>query len=501
VTSRIAPSRPFHLAAATLLLAGCASTPVTVATTLPATPPTTVVEQPAAMQQPPALGPVPELKLPPVVTRTLANGMTLMVVEHKELPIADFVLLVRSGFEADPADRTGLAGLTAAMLDEGAGRRNALDIADQQAFLGVSIGTGATWDYSSVSLHTPTAQLDSSLALFADIALRPTFPETDFERVRRERLTALLQYKDRAPQIADVVYANTLYGSDHPYGRSTFGTEASVRGMTRAEMQRFYQAHYRPNNATLVVVGDVNPADIEQRINRLFGAWQRAEVREPAFASTQGPAATTVYLVDKPGAAQSSVRIGSIGVARSTEDFFPLMVMNTILGGSFSSRLMQNLRETHGYTYGASSGFSMRQHAGPFTARGEIVAAKTDSALIEFMKELRGIHAAIPEEELSRAKQYVQLQMPAQFETTGGIASQLIPIAVYGLPVDYYNSYVRRIGEVTQADVNRVARKYLDPSRMAVVVVGDRQQIEPAIRALNLGPVTIRGIWGETVTP
>jgi zinc protease len=200
--SRIAPSRPFHLAAATLLLAGCASTPVTVATTLPATPPTTVVEQPAAMQQPPALGPVPELKLPPVVTRTLANGMTLMVVEHKELPIADFVLLVRSGFEADPADRTGLAGLTAAMLDEGAGRRNALDIADQQAFLGVSIGTGATWDYSSVSLHTPTAQLDSSLALFADIALRPTFPETDFERVRRERLTALLQYKDRAPQIA-----------------------------------------------------------------------------------------------------------------------------------------------------------------------------------------------------------------------------------------------------------------------------------------------------------
>ncbi|HEY0593451.1 MAG TPA: insulinase family protein, partial [Thermoanaerobaculia bacterium] len=183
----------------------------------------------------------------------------------------------------------------------------------------------------------------------------------------------------------------------------------------------------------------------------------------------------------------------------STPDFFPLQVMNTILGGSFTSRLNQNLRENKGYTYGAGSGFSMRQEAGPFTARAEIVAAKSDAALVEFMKEIRGIGEAVPEEELAKTKRFLQLQLPSQFETTEDIAMGLVPVALYGLPLDYYDSYAQKIGAVTREDVQRVARTYLDAGRMAVVIVGDRKSIEDGIRAVNLGPVEFRDLAGETV--
>jgi predicted Zn-dependent peptidase len=210
---------------------------------------------------------------------------------------------------------------------------------------------------------------------------------------------------------------------------------------------------------------------------------------------------TTVYLVDKPGAAQSSVRIGAIGVARSTPDYFPLLVMNTVLGVPFTSRLNQNLRETHGYTYGASSRFDMRHDAGPFTARGEIVAAKTDSALMEFMKELRAIRDTVPQAELQKAKRYLQLMLPSLFETTGDIALQLTPLAVYGLPLDFYNNYVQQIERVTQADVQRVARKYINPDRLVIVVVGDQKQIESGIRKLGFGDVLVRDLYGVPVAP
>jgi predicted Zn-dependent peptidase len=201
--------------------------------------------------------------------------------------------------------------------------------------------------------------------------------------------------------------------------------------------------------------------------------------------------ATTVYLVDKPNAPQSSVRIGLVGVPRNTPDWFPLRVMNTILGGSFTSRLNQNLRETKGYTYGASSGFDMRRAAGPFAARAEVTAAKTDSSLVEFMKELRAMADTVPADELGKAKRYLQLQLPGAFETTGDIAGQLAPLVVHGLPLDWYDQYVGRVEAVTQADVQRVARQYVDPSKFVIVVVGDRKTVEPAVRALNLGPVTV----------
>jgi zinc protease len=449
----------------------------------------------------PTLGPPPKVSLPPIVTRQLPNGLKLMIVEQHELPLVDFVLVVGSGGTVDPASKSGVANLTSAMLTEGTISRNALDIADQIAFLGVSLSAASTWDAGTVSLHTPTSQLDSALALFADVALHPAFRAEDFDRVKQNRLTNLIQLKDRPTAIADQAYSAILYGSSHPYGHNLLGTETSVTGMTPADLQSFYRANFVPNNSTLIIVGDVTPAQIEGKISSLFGGWQRGNVVPFKFSDAPKAGATTVYLIDKPGAAQSSFRIGSIGVPRSTRDYFALSVMNTILGGSFTSRLNQNLRETKGYTYGARSRFDMRQSAGPFTASAEIVAAKTDSALIEFMKELNAIRDTVPAVELNKAKRYLQLGMPSDFETTQQIANQLIPVALYGLPLDYYNSYIANIENVTQADVQRVAKQYINPGSLAIVVVGDRKSIESGIKAVNTGPIQIRDFFGQQITP
>jgi len=425
--------------------------------------------------------------------------LKLIIVEQHELPLTDFVLLVGSGGTADPAGKTGVANLSSSMLREGTTSRKSLDIADQIAFLGINLSPTSSWESSTLSLHTPTAQLDSALALFADVALHPSFPANEFERVRKNRLTELLQLRDQGPAIANIAFPAIIYGNAHPYGVPLIGTEASVKSLTTTDLQSYYQTNFRPNNSTLIVVGDVNPTQVEQKLNALFGNWKRGDVPQLNYGEPPKSGTTTIYLIDKPGAAQSSFRIGSVGVPRSTSDYFALTVMNTILGGSFTSRLNQNLREARGYTYGAGSRFDMRRAAGPFTASAEIVSAKTDSALLEFVKELSGIRQSVPPAELSRAKRYLQLQLPGNFETTQQIAAALVPVALYGLPLDYYDNYVQNIEGITQADVARVAQQYINPGSLAVVIVGDRKTIEQALKAVNIGPIAIRDISGQPI--
>jgi predicted Zn-dependent peptidase len=482
-------------------LGACGSAPL-VTTQEPT--PVQVVAAPIDLTKPPVLGPPPALRVPMITTRQLQNGLKIVVVEQHELPIADFILEFRTGGEADPAGKMGTAALTSALLTEGTTSRSALQIADQAGFLGVRVGAASGWDQSTVSLHTPTAQLDSAMALFADVVLHPAFPAADFDRVRKQRLTSLQQQRDRGQVIADRAFANALFGDQHPYGRPLAGTEASVASTARDDLVSFYNTYYRPNNATLLVVGDVRPDNVERRAQALFGGWARAEVPVVATPATSAPKATTLVLIDKPGAAQSSFRLGGIGAARTTNDYFALQVLNTILGGSFSSRLNQNLRETRGYAYGASSGFGMRRSAGPFVASAEVVSAKTDSALIEFRKELRAIRDTVPSDELARAKRYLQLGLPEDFETNGSIAGQMLPLITYGIPLDFYASAVQSIGAVTQADVQRVARQYVDPDHLTLIIVGDRKTIEPGLRALNPGAIVIRDVrdvLGAAPTP
>lgn len=441
---------------------------------------------------PPKLAPPRALTLPPVTKRALSNGLPVWIVEQHEVPVASVSLVIRSGATADPAGKFGLASLTANMLDEGAGTRDALALADAIDFLGASIGTGAGFDASTVSLYSPIARLDEALALMADIAIRPAFSDKELERLRKERLTSLSQIKDNPPAIGAVAFPRLVYGTSHRYGTGLAGTAASVAGLTADDLRAFHTQHFHPGNAHLIVVGDVRPDVVMASLEKTFGAWPKATtMTAPAALMAPEPRARTVYLIDKPGAAQSIIRIGWTGVPRSTPDYYALQVLNTILGGSFTSRLNTNLRETHGYAYGASSTFDMRLNTGPFVAAANVQTDKTAESLTEFFKELANIAKPMSAEELDKAKNYLALGFPQDFETTQDIASKLTEQVIYNLPDGVFNEYVAKIQAVTAADVERVARKYVTPDKFAVVVVGDLKTIDAGIRKLNLGTVRV----------
>jgi predicted Zn-dependent peptidase len=451
--------------------------------------------------KPPVPGEAPALKLPAIQKRQLKNGLPVWLVELHEVPVVQINLVVLSGSADDPAGKYGVAALTAAMLSEGAGSRSSLEQADAIDFLGASLGTSGGIDASAVRLHVPVARLGDALPIMADVALRPTFPKEELERLRQERLTSLLQARDDPATIASLAFSRVLYGTNHRFGTATMGTAETIRAFSVDDLRAFYTTRYRPDNAALLVVGDVTPDRVLPLLESSFGAWKAAAARAPrvALPDVAQPAARTVYLVDKPGAPQTQVRIGWLGVARSTPDFFPIQVLNTVLGGAFSSRLNLNLREKHGYTYGAASVFDMRVSTGPFQALAGVQTDKTRESLQEFFNELNGILQPIPDDELTRAKNYVALRFPAGFETTGDISRRLEDALTYGLPDDYFSSYVQRIQAVTAADVERVAKRYIDPSRLAVVLVGDIGTIEPAIAPLRLGPVktlTVDQVFG-----
>jgi zinc protease len=443
--------------------------------------------------KPPAIGAVPALKLPEIQKRQLSNGLRVWIVELHEVPVVQVNLVVLSGSADDPTGKYGIANLTAALLTEGAGSRSALEIADAIDFLGADLTAASGIDSAAVRLHAPVARLAEALPIMADVAIRPTFPQDELERARQQRLTGLIQARDDPATIASLAFSRVLYGSSHRYGIATMGTAETIKGFTREDLRAFYSATFRPDNATLLVVGDITPDKVLPLVETSFGGW-KAQATSGARAKLPAPPARTrreVYLIDKPDAPQSQIRIGTVGVPRSTPDYFPLQVMNTILGGSFSSRLNMNLREKRGYTYGASSSFDMRIEAGPFVAAAAVQTDKTAESLQEFFNELNAILQPVPGEELARSKNYVSLRFPGGFETSVDISRRVEEVIVYRLPDDYFSRYVQNIEAVTAADVQRVARKYIPPDRLAVVVVGDRKTIEPRIRALNLGPITV----------
>jgi predicted Zn-dependent peptidase len=443
--------------------------------------------------KPPMPGPPPALKLPPIQKRALSNGLPVWVVEMHEVPVVNIALVVRAGASADPAGGYGIAAITADMLDEGAGSRNALDLSDAIVGLGASLSTSSGYDASTVRLQVPVARLDAALPLMADVVLRPTFSTEELERVRRTRLTSLLQSRDNPAALASIAYSRVLYGPRHRYGTGVSGTEATVKEISIADLKSFHTTYYRPDSAHLIVVGDVTAADVLPKLESAFGAWRAtgAAPKPPAVPAASQHASRQIYLIDKPGAAQSQIRIGWIGVGRRTPDYYVLDVLNTILGGSFSSRLNMNLREEHGYSYGASSFFDMRLEAGPFTAAAGVQTDKTVESLREFFKELDGIRQPVPGDELMRAKNLEALGFPAAFETTSGMAGNVSELVIYGLPESFFTDYVPKIQAVTSPDVQRAANQYVQPDKFAVVVVGDLSKIEKPIRDANLAPVKV----------
>ncbi len=442
---------------------------------------------------PPELGPPPTLSLPPIQEHTLSNGLRVMLMEKHNVPVVQVNVIVHTGSAYDPADRIGLATMMADMMDEGAGSRDALQLADAIEFLGARIGVGSGTHTITTTMYTAVTKLDEALPLMADILLRPTFPEEELERKRLSRLTQILQAHDEPRAIASVLFSKALYG-DHPYGNPGIGDEASTRAITVSDLRRFHDTYFKANNAVVIAVGDITPATILPKLETALGGWRAGTVPELSWPAAKQVRETQVLLVDKPGAPQSEIRIGRIGAERKTADYYALDVMNTILGGSFTSRLMQNLREDKGYTYGAGSSFSFRPLPGPFLASSAVQTDATAASLTEFFKEFDAIREPVPEDELTRGKNYEALAFPGAFQSVGGIAGNLSEIAIYDLPRDYFNQYIERILAVTQADVQEVARKYIVPEQMLVVVVGDRASIEEEIRALGLGPVRILSI-------
>ena len=442
--------------------------------------------------KPPSVGPAPALHLPPIAMRTLSNGLQVWILGVHEVPTVHLELTVRTGVASDPKGRYGLASLTADMLDEGAGARSALEVADAIDFLGANLSTDATVDASYVELHVPVARLGAALPIMADVVARPTFPAAELKRLREERLASLLEAQDDPEQLVQFAFPRVVFGKEHRYGSPEVGTVASLGAIEVADLKAFHAAHYRPSNARLIVAGAVTAATVVPALERAFSTWTGTPGATPARLP-DAPQLTErrVYLIDKPGAAQSQVRIGWIGVPRSTPDYFALRVLNTVLGEAFTSRLNTNLREVHGYAYGASSRFDMRRSGGLFYASAGVQTDKTVEALKEFFVELTNIHEKLTPDELEKAKNYLALQLPRNFETENAAANALAQSYVHDLPADYYQTYARRVAAVTADEVKRAADKYIQPGKFAVVIVGDRKAIEAGVRSLNLGPVTV----------
>ncbi|HEY1306675.1 MAG TPA: pitrilysin family protein [Vicinamibacterales bacterium] len=439
------------------------------------------------------------LQLATPVSATLSNGLTLILSERRGLPIVAANLVLRTGSDANPLDKPGLANFVAAMIDEGTATRSSLQIADEVAQLGASLNTGSTMDATTVSARSLTKNFPGTLDLLADVVLHPSFPAEEIERQRASRLAGLVQQRDNPAQVASQVMAASLYGPKHPYGYAEVGTEAAVKAVTRADMEAFWKQNFVPNNAALVVAGDISMSELRTLAEKAFGTWQRGTPAQPSLAAPTTTAARVV-IVDKPGSPQTQVRVAGIGAARSSPDFRPMQVMNLALGGLFSSRINMNLREAHGYTYGASSGFAFRRTPGPFQVASGIRTDVTAPAVDEIFKELKGmVDKPVGQEELTKAKDALANSLPGAFESSANAVGNFSNVFVYNLGLDYYTKYAEQVNAVTTDQALAMAKKYLVPGNMVVIAVGDRTKIEPELKKLNLGAIEIRDPEGKPI--
>ena len=441
------------------------------------------------------------LRFPEASRRTLDNGLSVRTVEHRGVPVVSFVLLLRSGAAAEPFDRPGLAALTADMLDEGCPGRSAIEIEEALASMGAQLETEVGADATVLSLLALPRFAEPALALLSDIVARPSLAAGDFDRVRELRLNRIRQLRSLAPAVADLALARVLYPA-HPYGRLPIGTAEGLAATGPTEVSDFHRQIWRPSQVTIVAVGDATHDELFGAVGRTFGVWRGGEAG-PAPTVRLSPDVTTLaapshpaspmVVVDRPGAAQSELRIGQVAVPRLTPDYAALLVLNMILGGQFVSRLNMNLREDKGFTYGVRSGFEFRRAAGPFVVQTAVQTRVTADAVREVLAEVRAITGPRPATaaELETAKAALTRGYPRSFETAGQIARGLAQLSLYELPDDTLEQFVPLIHQV-DLDAVAAAATRLDPSRMTVAIVGDGEMIGPGLRELGLGePVAV----------
>jgi zinc protease len=443
-------------------------------------------------KEPPKAASAKTPQLPVPVSFKLANGFTVLVNERPGLPIVSALLILKTGSDTNPADKSGLANFTAAMLDEGTMTRSALQIADEVAQLGGALGTGSSMDATQVTASSLKRTFPALLDLVADVARHPSFPPEEVERQRASRLASLVQQRENPSAGANAAMFAALYGHNHAYGFTELGTEASNRKLNRDDLQKFWAQNFVPNNAALVVSGQMSVEEMKGLAERTFGTWTPGTPAQPSLGAPATTRARIVF-VDKPGAPQTQLRVASIGVPRSTPDYEPLRVMNEALGGLFSSRINLNLREQHGYTYGAGSQFVFRRAPGPFLIASGVRTDVTAPAVGEIFKEVQRMReTALTPDELSLAKDSLVRSLPSEFETSSRVTSSTANLFIYDLGLDYYTKFPARLARVTADDVRSVAQKYVVPDRLLVVAAGDRTKIEPELSKLNLGSVEAR---------
>ena len=451
----------------------------------------------------PELGTPPDLRLPKLQHSALANGMKVVLAERHDIPIVNFWLVLDAGYAADQSVLPGTAQATAALLTGGTKSRTALQISDELGLLGAQLNAYSNLDVSVVRLSALKAKLDPSLALYADVILNPAFPQEDFARQQKLQLAAIQREKVTGVAMALRVLPALLYGAGHAYGNplTGSGTEDSVAKLTRQDLVKFHQAWFRPNNATLVVVGDTTMAEIAPKLENLFAGWPKGDVPSKNISRVQFPAKPVVYIMDRPGALQSDIIVGQVAPPRDSPDEIAIETMNSIFGADFSARLNMNLREDKHWSYGAVSVLFGARGQQPFIAYAPVQSDKTKESLVELNKEFRGIVNDRPptSTELRRAQNTMTLKLPGSRETMNAVGNSIVELVQFGLPDDYYDTFARKVRSLDLPAVTDAAKSTIRPGSLVWVVVGDRSKVEAPIRQLGLGEVKFLDANGNPI--
>ncbi len=451
----------------------------------------------------PTPGPAPEVKFPDLQRQTLSNGLKVILAERQSIPVINFNLLVDAGYAADQFAIPGTASLAMNMLDEGTKTRSSLQISEELALIGANLGSGSNLDVSNVTLSALKSNLDASLNIFADVILNPSFPDADFKRLQKQQIAGIQREKVTPVQMALRVFPKLLYGAGHAYGNplTGSGTEESVGRLTREDLLKFHQTWFKPNNATLVVVGATSLAEITPKLEKLFANWKAGEVPRKNVSEVAHQAKPVVYLIDRPGSQQSVIFAGHVTFPKSNPDEIAIETMNNVLGGDFTSRVNMNLREDKHWSYGSFSLMLNARGQRPFIVYAPVQTDKTKEAMAEVNKEMRDILGARPvtAEEFAKAQTNAALQLPGSWETMASVGGSINNIVTYGLPDNYYHTYADKIRGLKHDEVAAAAKKVLHPDNLVWVVVGDRSKIEAGVRELNYGEIRLIDTEGNPV--
>ena len=448
---------------------------------------------------PPSAGPPLHFELPSPRTFALDNGLKVYFVPQPALPILTAAIVSRAGNESNPADKGGLAGITAQTMGEATTTRDLETLANAEEHIGARIGVSSSMDGASASMTVLTNNTSEGMDLLADVVQHPAFKEEDLDRIRKQRLVAISQEGDSVSALAQRIGPKLVYGN-HPYGASPTGTTESVKAITRDDVTAFYAAHVGPADSALVLVGNITEVEARALAKKYFGAWTGKATPSVPVPAAPAPQSTRIVIVDKPGAPQTALYAYGLGLPATTPDLQALQVMNYTLGASFGSRINMNLREEHGYTYGASSGYSFFRGGGQFLAGGLMRTDSTAGAVKELLYEIKRFPSNPPTDaELKMAKDARVQSLPGQFETTAVTAEAMVPIFLYDRPLNYYASLPQKYTSVTSADVVRVAKDDVHPDQLVIVAVGDRAKIEPALKELNIAPIEYADRTGNII--